>query len=174
MLHLNKRVGVAYSYVIKFLLKKCATKILIDVFECFWTLTFTLSILECVPFGWYTLDIQLSCFRKMKILFYWIPMLAYVFATEISDDLIQVINTKQNLWTAGRNFPKNFPVQKLLGIKRKRGLQDIPILRHDINESDELPKVFDARLNWPGCKSIREVPDQSACGSGWVNKICFH
>lgn len=34
---------------------------------------------------------------------------------------------------------------------------------------DDVPDSFDARLKWPKCKSIREIRDQSNCGSCWVS-----
>lgn len=109
----------------------------------------------------------------MKILLFLVLTFQYVFTTELSDEFINEINTKQNLWTAGRNFPLNFPVRKLMGLKRLNQalLKDMPIVKHEINESDEIPESFDARTKWSECKSIGDVPDQSACGSGWVNII---
>lgn len=38
--------------------------------------------------------------------------------------------------------------------------------------SDELPKSFDARVEWPHCPSISEIRDQSSCGSCWVSSKC--
>ena len=32
----------------------------------------------------------------------------------------------------------------------------------------ELPKSFDSRTNWPDCASIRQIRDQSSCGSCWA------
>lgn len=38
---------------------------------------------------------------------------------------------------------------------------------YSINEED-LPTTFDAREQWPGCDSIKEIRDQSSCGSCWA------
>lgn len=38
---------------------------------------------------------------------------------------------------------------------------------HNISEND-LPENFDSREQWPNCASIKEVRDQSACGSCWA------
>lgn len=32
----------------------------------------------------------------------------------------------------------------------------------------ELPENFDSRQQWPNCESIKEVRDQSTCGSCWA------
>ena len=34
--------------------------------------------------------------------------------------------------------------------------------------SQDIPKNFDSRTNWPNCQSIREIRDQSGCGSCWA------
>lgn len=38
---------------------------------------------------------------------------------------------------------------------------------YSINEED-LPTTFDAREQWPECESIKEIRDQSSCGSCWA------
>lgn len=32
----------------------------------------------------------------------------------------------------------------------------------------DLPDSFDSRVLWPNCSSIKEVRDQSTCGSCWA------
>ncbi|KAJ1367882.1 hypothetical protein KIN20_028900 [Parelaphostrongylus tenuis] len=38
----------------------------------------------------------------------------------------------------------------------------------DIDFDDDIPENFDARLHWPECGSIRNIRDQSHCGSCWA------
>ena len=46
----------------------------------------------------------------------------------------------------------------------------------------DLPESFDAREQWPNCESIRDVRDQSSCGSCWAfgaatamsDRVCIH
>lgn len=100
------------------------------------------------------------------------------FAFDNSDEFINEINSKQNLWKAGRNFPVNTPhsrVRALLGAKflSENELKNIPVKADKIDDFVDIPKSFDSRTQWPKCKSIKEIADQSACGSCWVSKtIC--
>lgn len=34
--------------------------------------------------------------------------------------------------------------------------------------SESIPDNFDSRENWPNCESIKEIRDQSTCGSCWA------
>jgi len=38
---------------------------------------------------------------------------------------------------------------------------------HDLTSAD-IPENFDSRTNWPDCQSIKEIRDQSGCGSCWA------
>lgn len=38
---------------------------------------------------------------------------------------------------------------------------------HDLSSSD-IPEEFDSRTNWDKCQSIKEIRDQSGCGSCWA------
>lgn len=110
-------------------------------------------------------------------MFYLFLTFSCVFAYENSDDFIKDINSKQNLWKAGRNFRKDVSISeitRLLGMKSlPQDIQKtIPIVEHNI-DVDELPESFDARTQWSQCTSINKVPDQSACGSDWVRQVRF-
>lgn len=108
----------------------------------------------------------------MEVFFYLLLALTCVFAYENSDEFINEINSKQNLWKAGRNFHKDTPmsdITRLLGVNSlpQDVLRTIPIVKNDV-DVDDLPEAFDARVQWPQCKTIKKVADQSACSSGWV------
>lgn len=106
----------------------------------------------------------------MKILLF-LSFYTYVYA--LSDEFINEINSKQNLWRAGRNFPENIAVSEirgLLGVKTlpQEIFENIPIKYNEVYDGD-LPESFDARETWSQCKTIKQVADQSACGSCWVS-----
>lgn len=88
-----------------------------------------------------------------------------------SDDFINEINSKQSLWKAGKNFDDDMTVEKFRGMlglirKPKTGLN----YKH-YEQVEALPESFDAREQWPDCTSIKEIADQSSCGSCWVSII---
>lgn len=89
-----------------------------------------------------------------------------------SDEYIALINEKATTWRAGRNFVledwdyfKRIASGILPWILKVSS--DGSINPHD--ESEEVPEEFDAREQWPECQSIRQIRDQSDCGSCWVS-----
>jgi cathepsin B len=57
----------------------------------------------------------------------------------------------------------------------------LPPMVHS-NIMSDLPTAFDSRTAWPNCESIKEIRDQSNCGSCWAfgaaeaisDRICIH
>jgi len=77
-------------------------------------------------------------------------------------------------WKAGLN--NRFAGKPIHSIKRQLGVLDVnppahkrlPLHIHTGFDMAALPENFDARTQWPSCKSIQEVRDQSDCGSCWA------
>jgi cathepsin B len=46
--------------------------------------------------------------------------------------------------------------------------EEMKLPEKNIIPMNGLPENFDSREQWPGCESIREVRDQSTCGSCWA------
>lgn len=98
------------------------------------------------------------------------------------DTLINQVNSMQTAWKAGPNFDAATPEKQILGLMgvvKRPGLERT-IFHHD--NIPELPVSFDARVQWPKCKTISEIRDQGSCGSCWAfgaveamsDRICIH
>lgn len=110
----------------------------------------------------------------MKLILIVILAFSYAFSFDYSDEFINEINRKQNLWKAGRNFPvftRPFRLGGLFGAKilPENERKNIHVKKYELNDSIEIPIAFDSREQWTKCKSIKEIADQSACGSCWVS-----
>lgn len=90
----------------------------------------------------------------------------------LSDAFINLINSEQNTWIAGRNFPEDTPIEylrSLNGVRKNQTLFDqLPVMEHTIERRSSLPDNFDPREKWPNCPSLNEIRDQGACGSCWA------
>ncbi|XP_067667061.1 cathepsin B-like [Haliotis asinina] len=92
-----------------------------------------------------------------------------------TDAMIDRINSMQKTWKAGRNFHPSLPqsyFKRLCGVYDINGESQrlnnmLPMKTHDLSMIS-LPENFDARTQWPNCPSLKEVRDQSNCGSCWA------
>ncbi|KOB77611.1 putative C1A cysteine protease [Operophtera brumata] len=89
----------------------------------------------------------------------------------LSDAFIDLINSKQTTWKAGRNFPEDTPyghITRLTGVRQGDSSYQLPRVEHDAGLIASLPENFDAREHWPCCHTIGDIRDQGACGSCWA------
>ncbi|KAK3795050.1 hypothetical protein RRG08_058352 [Elysia crispata] len=92
----------------------------------------------------------------------------------LSDAEIEYINSLEgNTWKAGRNFDVNDfeRVKALLGVDLEANtLYNRLHLSYPelLYSKVDLPATFDARENWPKCATIKDIRDQSNCGSCWA------
>jgi len=82
--------------------------------------------------------------------------------------IAEEINAMKTTWTAeapGRFSKVNLEhVKGLMGTKMDKN-SDLPEVNHD---GVSAPDSFDARDQWPKCESLKEIRDQSTCGSCWA------
>jgi len=86
----------------------------------------------------------------------------------LSQKMVDYINYLNSTWKAARNFDgvSLRYLKGLMGVHKNNKRYRLPIIRHE--ENLEIPDTFDARTQWPNCKSISEIRDQGACGSCWA------
>jgi len=86
-------------------------------------------------------------------------------------EFITSINLEADTWIAGEN--KRFENMNILQVQKLLGTflqtpedKKLPVKNVEILE--DLPENFDLREAWPQCESLRELRDQSGCGSCWA------
>ncbi|CAG9584701.1 unnamed protein product [Danaus chrysippus] len=89
----------------------------------------------------------------------------------LTDKFINLINSKQNTWIAGRNFPITRTLKSikiLMGALEDKYLQKLYAVQYDDDTINNLPENFDPRDKWPNCPTLNEIRDQGSCGSCWA------
>ncbi|KOB70884.1 Cysteine peptidase 2 cathepsin-B-like [Operophtera brumata] len=70
----------------------------------------------------------------------------------VSDKFIDLMNSKQTTWTAGRNFPPNTPLKhhkKLQGVHPDYSVNSLPRFKHDAEIIVHLPDSLTLAINGP-------------------------
>ncbi|KAH1003818.1 cathepsin B isoform X1 [Dendroctonus ponderosae] len=99
----------------------------------------------------------------------------------LSDEYIEWINQRQSHWRAGKNFNTSewTRVRNMASGVWPQSFAKAPV---KVRGNGVIPEFFDARMAWPQCASIKQIWDQSHCGSCWAfsaaaamsDRICIH
>ena len=85
---------------------------------------------------------------------------------------IEGINNLKSTWTAGHSERladmQLHQIAKLCGYKKSKPEDRLPEKHVFKTPLHAIPESFDLRTQWPQCESLREVRDQSSCGSCWA------
>lgn len=77
-------------------------------------------------------------------------------------------------WRASHENGRLLSNITVLGAKRLMGVKNSDtssLARREFTQSEkdmEIPESFDSAEHWPNCPSLREIRDQSSCGSCWA------
>ena len=92
-------------------------------------------------------------------------------------EIAKSVNAKKTTWLANEEIPTR-DYSQFLGVLK--GGPQVPV--KNIKVRDDLPKEFDSAKQWPECPSLKEIRDQSTCGSCWAfgaaeaatDRLCIH
>merc|ERR1712087_762705 len=97
------------------------------------------------------------------------------------------VNSLNTTWKAGRNLKwENQTEESITNFMMPLGTKTVDEGNEQFFHSEETiqaaPESFDSREQWPNCESIKEIRDQSSCGSCWAfgasetmsDRICIH
>jgi len=91
--------------------------------------------------------------------------------TAITPELVNEINAiPGNTWTASLEQSTFFKDAKIGEVKPLLGVRPggPKLPEKTVFEKVNAPDTFDSRTNWPNCPTIKNVRDQSACGTCWA------
>ena len=77
-------------------------------------------------------------------------------------EVAKEVNSLHTTWVANEAIPTRDYTQYLGALEGKT----LPV--KNIAVRKDLPESFDAAENWPECPSLKEIRDQSVCGSCWA------
>ena len=118
----------------------------------------------------------------MKPLILFISIFSIICEVDIlkQQKIVNEVNKLKTTWTAELN-QKEIEVIPLDYLEQPKNL-DIPLKTKFSKELSDLPESFDLRDKFPNCETLKEIRDQSKCGSCWAfgsvetmsDRICIY
>ena len=78
-------------------------------------------------------------------------------------EVAKKVNSLHTTWVANEDIPTR-DYTKFIGALK--GGESLPV--KNVAVRNDLPESFNAAENWPECPSLKEIRDQSVCGSCWA------
>ena len=93
--------------------------------------------------------------------------------------IVDIVNNKKTTWKA-EVYPRD--ITQLIGAWAESPETQLPEKTEFKTADNELPESFDLREAYPQCETLREIRDQSTCGSCWAfggaetmsDRLCIH
>jgi len=88
-----------------------------------------------------------------------------------NERMVSFVNSAKLSWTASADQGSLISGMTMNQARRLMGAwpaQDGPRLPRKTFPNVKVPATFDARVQWPDCWTIKQIRDQSACGSCWA------
>ena len=93
--------------------------------------------------------------------------------------IVNKVNKLRTTWTAKLNTRD---IKPLLGAWPETEETQLPEKVSFQSSNDDIPESYDLREAYPECETIREIRDQSRCGSCWAfgaaetmsDRLCIH
>lgn len=109
----------------------------------------------------------------MKLLALALSLVGLATSHELLDqaEIIAQVQATDAKWVAGHNH--KFDGMSLEEVKTLMGTiletpEELKLPERHMEPRGDIPTEFDSRTAWPNCESIKEIRDQSTCGSCWA------
>ena len=94
----------------------------------------------------------------------------------------KIVDTVNNMKTTWKAKVYDRDISPLVGAWKESEETELPEKTTFKTSNDDLPESFDLREAYPQCESLREIRDQSRCGSCWAfaavevmsDRLCIH
>ena len=116
---------------------------------------------------------------KFILFLFGLSLTACLIDVERSQKMVDFVNKLRTTWTA-KLYERD--ISGLVGAWTENEDIQLPEKKTFKTSNDNLPENFDLRDVYPNCETLREIRDQSTCGSCWAfaavesmsDRLCIH